>query len=111
MRLDPFLEQPLLERARRVDEEHHPSLSQGDVCRCRRARRSHDPDIRRSPCGWVAWTTRQCGRYVPLDVAWTEITREVEEGPAGPHIGAFFDLDRTLVAGFSVFTFLLDGLL
>lgn len=25
--------------------------------------------------------------------------------------GAFFDLDRTLVAGFSVFTFLLDGLL
>jgi len=44
-------------------------------------------------------------------VAWAEITREVDEGPEGPHIGAFFDLDRTLVAGFSVFTFLLDGLL
>jgi putative phosphoserine phosphatase/1-acylglycerol-3-phosphate O-acyltransferase len=44
-------------------------------------------------------------------VAWAEITREVEEGPEGPHVGAFFDLDRTLVAGFSVFTFLLDGLL
>jgi putative phosphoserine phosphatase/1-acylglycerol-3-phosphate O-acyltransferase len=44
-------------------------------------------------------------------MAWAEITREVEEGPEGPHIGAFFDLDRTLVAGFSVFTFLLDGLI
>ena len=44
-------------------------------------------------------------------MAWAEITREVDEGPEGPHIGAFFDLDRTLVAGFSVFTFLLDGLL
>jgi putative phosphoserine phosphatase/1-acylglycerol-3-phosphate O-acyltransferase len=44
-------------------------------------------------------------------VAWAEITREVDEGPEGPHIAAFFDLDRTLVAGFSVFTFLLDGLL
>ena len=44
-------------------------------------------------------------------MAWAEITREVEEGPEGSHVGAFFDLDRTLVAGFSVFTFLLDGLL
>jgi putative phosphoserine phosphatase/1-acylglycerol-3-phosphate O-acyltransferase len=44
-------------------------------------------------------------------VAWSDITREVDESPAGPHIGAFFDLDRTLVAGFSVFTFLLDALL
>jgi putative phosphoserine phosphatase/1-acylglycerol-3-phosphate O-acyltransferase len=42
-------------------------------------------------------------------VAWAAITREVDEGPSGPQIGAFFDLDRTLVAGFSVFTFLLDG--
>jgi putative phosphoserine phosphatase/1-acylglycerol-3-phosphate O-acyltransferase len=44
-------------------------------------------------------------------VAWSEITREVDAGPDGPHIGAFFDLDRTLVAGFTVFTFLLDGVL
>lgn len=42
---------------------------------------------------------------------WAEVTREVEQGPSGPHIGAFFDLDRTLVAGFSIFTFLLDGVL
>ena len=42
---------------------------------------------------------------------WTHITREVDEGPSGPEIGAFFDLDRTLVAGFSIFTFLLDGVL
>src|SRR6185369_3085366 len=53
----------------------------------------------------------RCGRYVPAEMAWAEITREVEEGPEGPQVGAFFDLDRTLVAGFSVFTFLLDGLL
>jgi putative phosphoserine phosphatase/1-acylglycerol-3-phosphate O-acyltransferase len=44
-------------------------------------------------------------------VAWAEITREVEDGPEGPQVGAFFDLDRTLVAGFSVFTFLLDAVL
>jgi putative phosphoserine phosphatase / 1-acylglycerol-3-phosphate O-acyltransferase len=32
----------------------------------------------------------------------TTLTREIHEGPAGPQIGAFFDLDRTLIAGFSV---------
>jgi putative phosphoserine phosphatase/1-acylglycerol-3-phosphate O-acyltransferase len=40
-----------------------------------------------------------------------DITREIEEGPAGPGIGAFFDLDRTLIAGFSVFPMVLDGVL
>jgi putative phosphoserine phosphatase/1-acylglycerol-3-phosphate O-acyltransferase len=44
-------------------------------------------------------------------VAWAEITREVDDGPTGSRVGAFFDLDRTLVAGFSVFTFLLDAIL
>ena len=29
------------------------------------------------------------------------ITREILEGEKGPHIGAFFDLDRTLIDGFS----------
>ena len=29
------------------------------------------------------------------------ITREIIEGESGPHIGAFFDLDRTLIKGFS----------
>jgi putative phosphoserine phosphatase / 1-acylglycerol-3-phosphate O-acyltransferase len=29
------------------------------------------------------------------------ITQEILEGEAGPHIGAFFDLDRTLIDGFS----------
>lgn len=29
------------------------------------------------------------------------ITREVDEAPAGPRIAAFFDLDRTILAGFS----------
>lgn len=29
------------------------------------------------------------------------ITREIMAGEAGPHIGAFFDLDRTLIKGFS----------
>ena len=39
-----------------------------------------------------------------------DITREIDEGPAGPSVGAFFDLDRTLIAGFSVMPLLFDGL-
>jgi len=39
-----------------------------------------------------------------------ELIREVEEGPRGPRVGAFFDVDRTLIAGFSAFEFLRDGL-
>jgi len=39
------------------------------------------------------------------------LTREVDEGPSGPRIGAFFDLDRTLIAGFSAMEFLRDRLL
>ena len=35
-----------------------------------------------------------------------ELTREVDDGPSGPQIGAFFDLDRTLVAGFSAAHFI-----
>ena len=38
------------------------------------------------------------------------LTREIEEGPAGSEIGAFFDLDRTIVAGFSAVTFVRDAL-
>ena len=40
-----------------------------------------------------------------------DITRDIEEGPAGPGIGAFFDLDRTLIAGFSVFPLMIDGVM
>jgi len=36
------------------------------------------------------------------------LTREVDEGPSGPEVAAFFDLDRTLVAGYSAGAFLLD---
>src|SRR5438093_3885122 len=39
-----------------------------------------------------------------------DLTREIDEGPAGPRIGAFFDVDRTLLAGFSVGAFVRDGL-
>lgn len=35
----------------------------------------------------------------------SSITREVDEGPAGPRIAAFFDLDRTIIAGFSALAF------
>jgi putative phosphoserine phosphatase/1-acylglycerol-3-phosphate O-acyltransferase len=38
------------------------------------------------------------------------LTREIDEGPAGPGIAAFFDLDRTLVAGYSAGAFVLDDL-
>ncbi len=40
-----------------------------------------------------------------------EITREIERGPRGPKVGAFFDLDRTLVAGFSAGAFVRERVL
>src|SRR5215470_13827965 len=40
-----------------------------------------------------------------------DVTREVDQGPGGPRIGAFFDLDGTLIAGFSAIEFVRDGLL
>ncbi len=33
-------------------------------------------------------------------------TREIDDGPQGAHIAAFFDLDRTIIAGFSAVAFL-----
>ncbi|HEY2775482.1 MAG TPA: HAD-IB family hydrolase [Candidatus Binatia bacterium] len=38
------------------------------------------------------------------------LTREIEKGSAGPQIGAFFDLDRTLIAGFSASAFVREWL-
>ncbi|HXC51871.1 MAG TPA: HAD-IB family hydrolase [Candidatus Limnocylindrales bacterium] len=38
------------------------------------------------------------------------LTREIDEGPSGPHVGAFFDLDRTLIAGFSASAFVREWL-
>ncbi|HEU4427544.1 MAG TPA: HAD-IB family hydrolase [Myxococcota bacterium] len=35
-----------------------------------------------------------------------DLTREIREGPSGPEVGALFDLDQTLVAGFSATAFL-----
>lgn len=37
-----------------------------------------------------------------------ELTREIRSGPSGPRIGAFFDLDQTLFAGFSATAFTRD---
>ncbi len=39
------------------------------------------------------------------------LTREIDDGPSGPRIGAFFDVDRTLIAGFSALEFLRDGVM
>jgi putative phosphoserine phosphatase/1-acylglycerol-3-phosphate O-acyltransferase len=33
------------------------------------------------------------------------LTKEIREGPSGPKVGAFFDLDQTLLAGFSATSF------
>jgi putative phosphoserine phosphatase/1-acylglycerol-3-phosphate O-acyltransferase len=33
------------------------------------------------------------------------LTREIDEGPSGTDVGAFFDVDRTLIAGFSAVEF------
>ncbi len=43
-------------------------------------------------------------------MAHADLTREIVEGPSGARIGAFFDVDRTLVAGFSVVEFLRDAI-
>jgi putative phosphoserine phosphatase/1-acylglycerol-3-phosphate O-acyltransferase len=40
-----------------------------------------------------------------------EVTREIDQGPSGPRIGAFFDLDGTLVAVFSAIEFVRDAVL
>ena len=39
------------------------------------------------------------------------LTQEIERGPAGPKVGAFFDVDGTLLAGFSALAFWRDRLL
>lgn len=38
-----------------------------------------------------------------------QLTREIDDGPSGPRVGAFFDVDRTLIAGFSTLQFLRDS--
>ncbi len=38
------------------------------------------------------------------------LIREIQEGPAGPQVGAFFDVDRTLLAGFSAAAFVRERL-
>jgi len=40
-----------------------------------------------------------------------DLTREIDAAPSGPRIGAFFDLDRTLLAGYSAAAFIRDDLL
>jgi putative phosphoserine phosphatase/1-acylglycerol-3-phosphate O-acyltransferase len=40
---------------------------------------------------------------------YSAITSEIDSGPSGPHIGAFFDVDQTLIAGFSALEFLREG--
>jgi len=39
------------------------------------------------------------------------LTKEIQQGPSGPKVGAFFDLDRTLLAGFSAASFFFERLL
>lgn len=39
-----------------------------------------------------------------------QLTREIHDSPRGPEIAAFFDLDRTLIDGFSVLRFFRDGI-
>lgn len=42
---------------------------------------------------------------------YAQVTREIRSGPAGPEVAAFFDLDRTLLAGFSAIAFFQERLL
>jgi phosphoserine phosphatase len=40
----------------------------------------------------------------------SDLIREIVDGPRGPRVGAFFDVDRTLLAGFSAAEFIRDGI-
>ncbi len=40
----------------------------------------------------------------------SDLIREILDGPRGPRVGAFFDVDRTLLAGFSAAEFIRDGI-
>jgi putative phosphoserine phosphatase / 1-acylglycerol-3-phosphate O-acyltransferase len=40
-----------------------------------------------------------------------KLTREIREGPSGPKIAAFFDVDRTLLAGFSAISFMRERIM
>jgi len=40
-----------------------------------------------------------------------KLTREIRQGPSGPKVGALFDLDQTLLAGFSAVAFFRERLL
>ena len=40
----------------------------------------------------------------------TRLTQEIREGPTGSKVGAFFDLDQTLLAGFSATSFMRERL-
>ena len=39
-----------------------------------------------------------------------QLTHEIRRGPSGPKVGAFFDLDQTLLAGFSASAFFRERL-
>src|SRR5206468_7932471 len=58
--------------------------------------------------------TARGGGIVPTPAApmalQARMTREIEEASAGPSVGAFFDVDGTLIAGFSAVAFLRDRL-
>jgi putative phosphoserine phosphatase/1-acylglycerol-3-phosphate O-acyltransferase len=41
----------------------------------------------------------------------SRLTEEIRSGPSGPKVGALFDLDHTLLAGFSAFSFFQERLL
>ena len=41
---------------------------------------------------------------------YSKVIKEVEQLPEGPHIGAFFDFDGTMIYGYSATTYLLEQL-
>jgi putative phosphoserine phosphatase/1-acylglycerol-3-phosphate O-acyltransferase len=42
--------------------------------------------------------------------AHADLVRDIEAGPSGPRVGAFFDLDHTLIAGYSAWEFIRSDL-
>src|SRR5581483_2265851 len=109
---DPALEEAAFECARRVDEEHDAAPALGGPARLVLHRRVRGRDRHRA--GILANSTaavegRRAGR-LSCRVMRAELTREIDESPGGPRVAAFFDVDGTLIAGFSAVAFLRDRL-
>src|SRR5207249_8653003 len=94
---------------------HRTASSRGGDGLGRPATGADSIQARKCPGRWAHLdrrTAAEVSSRAPAAMALSaHITRDIEESPAGPAVGAFFDVDGTLIAGFSAVAFLRDRLL